>query len=234
MDETPAPQITEPGDAPVEQPSETAPTGTAEKLLPQSQVNALIAQARREGAASAAKKTPSPAATPTPTAPVVAPDPVAALTAEIQEIKLRGTFDRLAIKAGIDDATADDLFDLFKAQRPADPHAWIGEKAQRFGLGRKPAPSTTTVSTQASAPVPGQPAPTPAPVRVAPTLNAPAPGDQRDAEAVLLNRPLDANGHDFDRLVAIHGPDKAMQMWSSHVRTYLRGVKLVPDSRRQR
>jgi hypothetical protein len=230
------PQITEPGVEPVEQPSDTAPTGTTEKLLPQSQVNALIAQARREGAASATKKVaPAPAApsNPAPVAPASAPDQIASMAARLEEMEMRGRFDRIAIKAGLDDSQADDMFVLFKAQRPQDPQAWLGEKSKVFGIGPRPA-STTPISATTTAPTSAQPAPAATAPKVPPALGSPAPGDARDEESILLNRPLEANSHDFTRLVSKHGPVKALEMWSSNVNAYLRGVRLVPENKRSR
>ena len=101
----------------------TAPAGTGEKLLSQTQVNALIASARREGRESAGRETPKPAAP---------KGEAGSMELRLEEMEMRRTFDRRASKLGLDDEASDDLFDLYKAQRPSDLGAWFDGKAARF------------------------------------------------------------------------------------------------------
>lgn len=140
-------------------------------------------------------------------------------------------FTRVAASANLTEDQFRVVEDTFRAVNPPDPAAWASGFLGAMGIGKKnptnPAPNAATQATKPS------PSNTP-PARVAPDLGSPAPGDQRDAEAVLLNRPLEANLHDFERLVVQHGRTKALEMWSSHVKAYLGGVRVVPDNRRQR
>lgn len=176
-------------------------------------------------------KAPTPVdASPTPVAPSASPHPV-----DVQQLLAReSAFVRAVAPAGLSDEQYAVVEETYRAVNPPDPRAWAAGFLKAMGIGNKTAPPSTVTPTINTAPAPGQPIPAVTPPRATPDLGAPAPGDQRDSEAVLLNRPLDANGHDFDRLAAQHGREKALQMWNAHVNTFLRGVKLVSPSRRQR
>jgi len=183
-------------------------------------------------------------ANPSPTAP--APKPVAAelpgvaqsggMTAgEVQQLLARErAFERTVAPAALNDRQRARMDESYQAVNPSDPAEWARGYLADMGIGNKTAPPSTITPTINTAPALGQPIPAVTPPRATPDLGAPAPGDQRDSEAVLLNRPLDMNGHDFDRLSAQHGREKALQMVNANVNTYLRGVKLVSPSRRQR
>lgn len=238
MDETNTAEPTQ-GAEPVDQSSETPPTSNGEKLLPQSEVNRLVANARREGYERAQKKpTAAPVATaPSPTpaqAPPAAPaDSV--LLARIEEMELRGKFDRAAIKAGIDDEAADDWFDLFKAQRPPDPAAWIADKQRKFGIGRSSTTTQPAIENNKQAPAQTTaPAQAPKPTTNITDRGPAAAGDALDAEAIYDSRPLESTADDFERLALKHGRAKAHEMARDRILAYLRGVKLVPEHRRQR
>jgi hypothetical protein len=126
--------------APGTAPASTSTSAPAEKMVPQSQVNTLIANARREGRDGALRegKQGQPAAQ---AAPLSA-------EARLEELELRRTFDRKAAKLGLDDEASDDLFDLYKAQRPTDVGAWFETKAGRFAKGTVSQSTTTTPNNQ--------------------------------------------------------------------------------------
>ena len=223
MEESTAP-VTETSPEPVaDQQPETPPAaGSSEKLLPQSEVNRLVANARREGFERATKK---PATAPAPSTPVAPAatgnDALAQMQSQIEEMGMRLKFTPLAIKAGLDDSQAEDMFDLFKLQRPQDPAGWLSDKAQRFGMGRK---------SEAPTPQP-QPIPTPAPATAKPNISdrgSASPTDTRDSDGVLHSRPLEMTGHDVDSLILKHGHEKGMAMFQERVLSALRGVRIKP------
>lgn len=227
MDEQTAPQI-EPGTEPVEQPSDTAPTG-GEKSLPQSQVNALIAKARREGYESAAKRlqppTQTPAAMPAPVAPTNG-DPLAALAAmqtRLDEMEMRTRYVPLAVRAGWDDAQTEDMFDLYRTQRPQDTASWIQEKTQKFGLGRaspNPHPTSTQSQTQLTTipAVPSQP-----PIS---DKGSPAPGGVLDWEREYAENPIGMSSAARQRMDAKYGPEKARRMRVEAAQRQAEGIKV--------
>lgn len=183
-------------------------------------------------------------ATPSPTAP--APKPAAAelpgasgpgmTAAEVQQLLARErAFERTVAPAALNDRQRARMEESYQAVNPSDPAEWARGYLDDLGIGNKNASPSTPINASQQTPASAQPAPAaPAPARATPTLGSPAPGDQRDAEAILLNRPLDGNTHDFERLVAQHGRAKALEMWQSHVKAHLGGVRLVPENRRQR
>jgi hypothetical protein len=69
------------------------------------------------------------------------------------ELQLRMRFDKQALKRGVDDSAAEDLFQLFKVQKPADDAAWFEEKSERFGFKGKTAAPTAAPATATTAPV---------------------------------------------------------------------------------
>lgn len=233
MDETPAPVQETAAEQTADQPTDTPPSGNTEKLLPQSEVNRLIANARREGRESATKaQKPAPAPQPAVAQPAAAPavtgnDAITQMQARLEEMDMRLKFTPLAIKAGLDDSQAEDMFDLFKLQRPQDPAGWLTDKAQRFGIGRKPETATT--------PPPTAQAQTTATAATAPALKpnisdrgTASPSDLRDFEGVLNSRPLEMNGHDVESLLLKHGEHKGYQMFQEHVLRALGKVRIKP------
>lgn len=151
--------------------SGTAPGGGSEKMLPQSQVNALIASARREGREAAQRElqqqvTTGALSTPKQTAaPKSESDRLAALEAELAETKQRSVFDKHAVRLGVPDDLAEDLFALSKVQRPDNVGEWLEGKAARFGT--KPAPTTPNQAAPVEQPKPPATAPS-APTKVDP------------------------------------------------------------------
>ncbi len=154
-------------------------------------------------------------------------------TVDVQQMLAReSAFVRAVAPAGLSDEQYAFVDETYRAVNPPDPRAWAAGFLKAMGIGKTNASPPPTNDTK-QAPVPGVVVPA-AVQRVAPDLGSPAPGNQRDEEAVLLNRPLDANNHDFERLVSKHGKEKALQMWRDGVNSHLRGIRLVPDNRRQR
>jgi hypothetical protein len=131
----------------------TQPPASSVRTFTQEEVNRISAQARQEGRASALKKAPaaSPAAEP---AQVTEASRLQQVEAQLAEAQLQRSFDRYAARAGIPEDAVDDLFELYKAQKPTDPTEWFTAKAQRFGF--KGNMSTTT---QSQNPEPARPAP---------------------------------------------------------------------------
>lgn len=161
--------IAQPGTAPA---SEV--TFTKEQ---QERVNAIVAQARKDGRESALRAQ-APAA-----APVQAPQPAPIAPAdeqhmtpkqmrdELNELKLRGRFERQALKRGIEGDAADDLYELFKAQKPTNDVEWFEAKSQRFGFKPGTPAAPTAPPATATAPAPEAPKAPPA-APVAPSTNA--------------------------------------------------------------
>jgi hypothetical protein len=128
------------------QPTGTPPSGGEPKLFTQEEVNRLVGQARVDARRSA-QQAPKPAE---PEGPVT----LKQLQSQIEEGNLRRSFDRLAIRAGLEDEAADDLFDLYRTQRPENLHEWFGKKVKAFGLksGTPAEPETSTASGAPAAP----------------------------------------------------------------------------------
>jgi hypothetical protein len=129
------------GDPPTPAPS-PAPAPAEIVFTPEQQavINKLVGQARVEGRNAAVKA-------PAPPAPVPSPPPEPKLTleqiaTELAETKMRARFDKQALRRGFDDAAADDLFDLYRVQKPADDETWFAEREKRLGLKRPAQPST--------------------------------------------------------------------------------------------
>lgn len=213
-----------------DQPSETAPTGSNEKLLPQSQVNRLIAAARAEGRESAlkqAKPAPAPVAAPQPVTPSASPpsagDALAAMQARLEEMELRLQYTPNAARVGWDDTQSATMFDLFKAQRPQDASDWFSRMEQLFPGSRKQA--TATPPPQPTTPQPAAPAPAKPNISDRGTAS---PTDLRDSEGVLNSRPLEITGHDMDALILKYGPDKGLQMFQERALAALGRIRIKP------
>ena len=189
----PAPGAPAPG-APAPAPAPAGdPVFTAEQ---QAVVNQLIGKARIEGRESAPKKTDTPAA------PTGDDDPVTlkSLKADLEEAKLRGRFDKHAAKNGIDDDATEDLFALYKMQKPADDSEWFDRKKKVLGLKA----STT-----------GAGAGNPPPLPVTPPISdkgSPAPGGVLDWERELAENPIGMSAAAFQRMVAKHGSGEAWRL----------------------
>ncbi len=170
-------------EAPIAPPAATTEPVTAPaevvKTFTQEQVNAFVQQRLSED------RSRRPAA--------VAPqEPVekatkADLQSQIEEMKLRGAFDKRAGKFDLDDKASDRLFNLFKAERPEDPTAWFSETAAQFGL------KGHNVNT--NAPTPGATA-APAPPASAPS--APAKVDPMTSSGLVDN--FNLSPQQFDQL----------------------------------
>lgn len=180
----------------------TAPPQESPKLLTQEQVNKIVAdrlaedRARRPGSA-----TPPPAPKPRDDEPLS----LAKLKAENEALAMRMSFDKRAAKLGIDDDTADDLFELYKVQRPEDPSAWFEKKSKVFKLTNATSQQTTTTDPTKTATV--QPSGPPISDK-----GSPAPASV-DFERSLADNPFGFGGVDKERLIAKHGKEKGTRMW---------------------
>jgi hypothetical protein len=68
------------------------------------------------------------------------------LARQLAETQMRARFDKRAAKRGFDDDAADDLFDLYKVQKPADDEQWFAERERRLGLKAATSPTTQPVT----------------------------------------------------------------------------------------
>lgn len=162
------------GSAPAETPPQAVSTA---KVFTQEEVNRIAANAREDGRKSALK---TPTATPAIATPAPAPQAPASeaeqervtlkqLKERLDESEMRRAFDKRAAKRGLDEPIADELFEIFKVQRPSDTDDWFEKKSALFGF--KP-PGTPAAPTAATPPAPATPA---APVPVPATApNAPS------------------------------------------------------------
>jgi len=175
---------------------------------------------------------PSKAAAPADVPSATVAPAAATQSVDVQQLLAReSAFVRAVAPAGLTDEQYAVVEETYRAVNPPDPRAWAAGFLKAMGIGKTNAPPSTN-NDQKQAP---SAAAVPAAVqRVAPDLGSPAPGNQRDEEAIMLNRPLDGNGHDFERMVSKHGKEKALQMWRDGVNSHLRGIKLTPEARRQR
>lgn len=213
----------------------------------QADMDRVAALARDQGRRSALKAAPvvAPAATaPTPTAQAasVEQDPVTLqirqLQEQLNEQRLRSTFDKMAIRSGVPEELADDFFDMMKMQAPADPREWLADKCSKFKLGAttgqsaaQPTASTATATEHKASTT----APVPVPHAANISDKGPAASSNaRDYEGIFETDPLRSTPDDFSRLAVKMGREKALQFVSDRVNAYLRTVKLVPDNRRQR
>jgi hypothetical protein len=129
----------------------------SETVFTQTQLNAIVAAARREERAKASR-----AVTPmqeSPTAPAQAQaqsgttDVVAQLQQRIDNMEMRGRFDKALLGQSVSEAQADVLFDLYrsKADRPADTRDWLTSTMGVLGIGKQTTPQTTVVPKAAPA-----------------------------------------------------------------------------------
>jgi hypothetical protein len=86
------------------------------------------------------------------------------LAAELAETKLRSAFEKRAAKLNLDDETADELFEVYKAKPPEDPAAWFEKKGKLFAPKSStndttPAPSSTQATKEAQRPAAAPTAP---------------------------------------------------------------------------
>lgn len=140
------------GDPPAPPPAPApAPASGEITFTPEQQalVNKLVGKAREEGRSAAKATTPAPAQAPTPPS---APEKVTieSLAAQLAETQLRARFDKRAAKRGLDDDAAEDLFELYKAQKPTDDENWFAEREKRLGLKKQ---SSTSPPSQPSTPI---------------------------------------------------------------------------------
>lgn len=225
MDDTIAPQ-TAPSTEPAEQAPTTASEGS-EKLLPQSQVNALIAEARREGRESERKKlqTQTPAAAPPVT--TQATDPVAtiaALQSRLDEMEMRTKYMPLAMRAGWDDEQTEDLFDLYKAQRPQDLASWIQDKARKFGPSRATPTQPTTQQQAASATPPATQPSNPQPLS---DKGPPAPNHHSPWKLEFQENPIGMSVAARRAMDAELGADRARSMRLDAARQRADGIRVT-------
>ncbi len=149
-------------------PTETAPqvaapaqaVTPAPKTFSQEQLNEVAAKARREGREAAQRETQQPAVKP---APTTGADDMATMKAELEEMKQRGAFDKRVAKLALPEDRADDLFLLFKAQRPEDPTAWVETKVKGFGWNVQTQPTTPAPAATPASPATAPAAPAAAP-----------------------------------------------------------------------
>lgn len=190
------------GGAPPPPPAPGTPPGepSPKTTFTQEEVNRLVGAARQEGRQAAAKT--APPAPPTPSGD--ADDEKVTLKSikqELEETKTRQKFEKRAAKLGItDDDQLEDLYVLYKAQKPDDDSGWFDKKTKSLGI--RPSSSAAT------APVvpPGSHTP---PIS---DKGPPAPGGLVDVDRALADNPLGMDKPTFDRLAAKHGVEKARRM----------------------
>lgn len=199
---SPAPAPPPGGDPPA-----PAPTPAPDVVFtPEQQavVNKLVGQARIEGRNAAKPPQPAPQPAPTP-----APQPEPKLTLEdvyreLNETKMRARFDKQALRRGISDEAADDLFDLYKAHKPTDDENWFAEREKRLVLKQAATPPAT--STPALVP---QPAPNGPPLS---DKGSPAPGGVVNWEREFAENPGFMSTAARAAMDAKYGVDKARRM----------------------
>lgn len=230
--------------AAVASPAETPPPATdTGKVFTQVEVDRIAAAAREQGRKSAFKATtaaPQPAPTPQPPPAVQATGDegervtLRQLKEQLDEERMRRAFDKRAARRGLGDEVSEELFEIFKVQKPADPDEWFERKSTLFGFkapGQSTAAPTAPTATEHKAP----PATTATTAQANISDRGPAASSNaRDFEGIFDTDPLRSTPDDFNRLVVKHGREKALQYMSDRVNAYLRTVKLVPDNRRQR
>lgn len=137
MDGTNTPASTEPAAEP------NAAASTAEtppKTFTQDEVNRIAAKAREEGRKAALPRE-------TPKSEPKGDDErltLKELNAKIEDAETRRRFERQAAKRGVtDDEALDDLYDLYRAQKPTDEAAWFEKKAKAFVTAKEATPTPT-------------------------------------------------------------------------------------------
>lgn len=111
------------------------PITSSEKTFTQSEVNAMMA-------ARVARVR----------APESNQDTIAALTARLDEQELERKFDKSLIGMPVNQAQADRLFRLYKADKPADINAWLADTMSAFGLAKPVAATIAAVAPTDSVP----------------------------------------------------------------------------------
>lgn len=216
---TPPPTNQQPATPPAEQP----------KLFTQEEVNSLVGRARVEAREAAKKPATAPAPAPHSEEGAAGGGQLSLkqLQAQLDDQKLRGAFDKRAAKLGIDDDAADDLFELYRVQRPDDLGTWLDGKVKRFGL--KPG-TTNNPNPNPQLPPGTNVIPQPASSAQTPPISdkgAPAPGGANDFERSLLENPIGFSGVDRERLVAKYGEAKATQMWMDAARGKAASIRIT-------
>ncbi len=116
----------------------TAPAQEAPRTFTQEQLNTIVGQRIAEDRVRRPAKQ----------EPAKAEKPAAEsdLRAELEEMKLRNAFDKRVAKLDLKPEADEDLFTLYKAQRPQDPDAWVKSKIESLGLkaATMPTPNSTT------------------------------------------------------------------------------------------
>lgn len=195
--------------------------------------NGLFAELRKAGVLGNKEKAPEPTPASNPT-----PAPAASLSErDIERVVIREqSLGRAEAMYGLDEKRLTHLRRAIGAENPADIGAFVNSFASDMGWQRvtTTAPSTPIDNSKTAQPAPTTPAAGAATQPATGILGPASPGDSRDSEAVLVSRPQEATGHDFERLVVKHGMAKALEMWSANVNAYLRTVKVVPPGRRTR
>jgi hypothetical protein len=137
------------------------PAANTPKVFTQEEVNRIAATARDEGrrsvAAAAAPKpntssTTSSSATVTATAAAATPVTIESVAAQLENERLRREFAEYAADHGVPRTQREDMFELYRAQRPGDPEAWFQQKRERglFGSQQQAAGNTATTATSAA------------------------------------------------------------------------------------
>lgn len=168
----------------------TAPGGTSEKMLPQSQVNALIAKEKRDAYERAQREFEQKTATaqaPAKVEPKTEADRLRQLEAKLEESEMRRAFDKSALRHNVPDDAAEDLFELYKAQKPSSVSEWMEAKVSRFGLKQPAQAPAATAATTATATDPAKASPAAAPA--APSAHALPTTHGGIVDLFNLNRP---------------------------------------------
>lgn len=150
-------------------PPGTPPAGGRVTFTPaqQEEVNRIAAEARNQGRRAATTATPAaPAATPS----------LQDLQDRLDASEQRRVFDKHALRLGLNDEQAEELFPMFRGAKPEDAGAWFARISKTFGLGQ------TTQNTSTAAAAATQQVVTPNPL-VAP--NAPAGVNPLDAGGLV-------------------------------------------------
>lgn len=194
-DPTPAP-------APAPAPAPTEVVFTPEQ---QAVINKLVGQARVEGRNAATKAQPAPQPSAPPPAPAEQKLTLEDIARELAETKARARFDKQALRRGLSDDAADDLFELYKVQKPTDDENWFTEREKRLGLKQpatQPQPSTTTTA-------PAQPQPSGPPLS---DKGSPAPGGVVNWEREYAENPGFMSAAARAAMDAKYGHEKARRM----------------------
>lgn len=143
-DETNSPSTTT-ASAPATAP---APAATVVAFTPeqQEQVNRIAAAARAEGKQSAERASTATPAVPVPSAQI-SPAPkvtLESLQADLEKSRLRGSFDKAALKLGIPEDDHDDLFENYQNKPLNQRSTWLEEKAKRLMPTQTTSPAATT------------------------------------------------------------------------------------------